>query len=63
MSGGKFTIEINGLQYAVTWSECQVTGKAKINIQPKPRERWIDEMIRQSVRGEINKQYEQTGSN
>lgn len=53
-----FNIELNGLQYAVTWTECQVTGKAKIEIQPKPRQRWIDEMIRQTVRGEINKRYE-----
>lgn len=62
MSGGKFTIEINGLQFRVTWTENQVTGKAKIKISPTPRERWIDEMIRQSVRGEINKQYEAESS-
>jgi hypothetical protein len=58
MNSGHFTIELNGLSYAVTWKENQVTGKAKINIQPKPRQRWIDEMIRQTVRGEINKRYE-----
>ena len=53
-----FNIQISGLQYNVTWIECPVTGKAKINIQPKPRQRWINEMIRQTVRGEINKRYE-----
>ena len=55
---GRFTIELNGLLYAVTWEEHQVTGKAKINITPKPREQWVDEYIRASVRGEINKKYQ-----
>jgi len=58
MNSGHFTIELSGTEYAVTWKEDHVTGKAKVNITPKPRERWVDEYIRQSVRGEINRKYE-----